>query len=104
LDRDVVQDFSDSEDQILLAVDGLTAPNMSFVSSIAQDGANTVVSFTSGAEMRLLGVSAGSVTSNDFFFYQDGSLEGETLVGGSFGAGPWGEGGKAPLAGGPGGA
>ena len=31
LDRDVVEDFSDGEDQILLALDGLTAPDMSFV-------------------------------------------------------------------------
>ena len=73
------------------------APDMSFVSSIAQAGADTVVSFTSGAEMRLLGVSAGSITANDFFFYQDGSLLAETLTGGSFRDVLWGEGGNDRL-------
>ena len=102
LDRDVVQDFSDGEDQILLALDGLTAPDMSFVSSIAQAAADTVVSFTSGAEMRLLGVSAGSITANDFFFYQDGSLLAETLTGGSFRDVLWGEGGNDRLVSGAG--
>jgi Ca2+-binding RTX toxin-like protein len=83
-DHDMVKDFTDGEDRILLALDGLTAPDMSSVQSTAQSGNSTAITFSSGGEMRLDNVSADAITSDDFLFYQDGSFASETLSGGAF--------------------
>ncbi|HEX8233212.1 MAG TPA: calcium-binding protein [Caulobacteraceae bacterium] len=80
---DVVEDFADGEDRILLALDGIEEPDMSAVTSIEQDGADTLITFVEAGTIRLLGVDASLIDVEDFFFYQDGSFEDDTLQGGA---------------------
>ncbi len=79
--EDVVFDFVDGEDRILMAYDGLTAPDMSDVQSIEPDGADTLITFVDAGTMRLIGVDAAGVDADDFYFFSDGYATDDTLDG-----------------------
>jgi len=96
---DVIADFVDGEDKILMAYDGLTAPDMSDVESIEQDGLDTLITFTDAGTMRLVGVDAALIDANDFYFYQDGYGGDETLNGSASNDLLKGEGGQDRLSG-----
>ena len=80
---DVVLDFADGEDRILLALNGVDVPDMTAVQSIAQDGADTLVTLVDAGSLRLVGIDAALVTAEDFAFYEAGDVTDDTVGGGS---------------------
>lgn len=86
--EDVVQDFTDGEDMILVAFDGLEPLDMSNIAGITQDGADTIVTFTrdgsvTAGSFRLLNTDAATINADDFFFYLDGDSTDQSITGGA---------------------
>jgi Ca2+-binding RTX toxin-like protein len=80
---DVIEDFTDGADRLLLAIDGLTQPDFSAVESIVQDGADTVITYRDVGTVRLLGVDAATITVDDFIFWVDGDSSSDAITGAS---------------------
>ncbi len=79
--EDVVFDFVDGAVRILMAYDGLTAPDMADVQSIEQVGGDTLITFVDAGTMRLVGVDAAGIDADDFYFFSDGYATNDTLQG-----------------------